>query len=129
MTATATTRRPLDGARTFERLVWASFALSILQGTLQMAPSLDVNGWAISLTKLFVSPVLSLLVGLAVIRFRSKLAGVVYILSLLVSLWLVYLDLVEDYWRNLPFAIGSTSILVDLLAASFIVRWLARSEL
>ena len=44
----------------FESLICASFILSIVQGLAQMIPSLEVNGWMISVTKLFVSPVLSL---------------------------------------------------------------------
>lgn len=119
---------PPDGA-TFERLVWISFGLALLQGALQLMPSLDVNGWAISLMKLFVSPVISLLVALAVSRLRSRIAAIVFILSLLASLVLAYLDVVEDYWRNLPFAVGATSIIVDLAAAAIISRWLVRSEL
>lgn len=119
---------PPDGA-TFERLVWISFGLALLQGALQLMPSLDVNGWAISLMKLFVSPVISLLVALAVSRLRSRIAAIVFILSLLASLVLAYLDVVEDYWRNLPFAVGATSIIVDLAAAAIMSRWLVRSEL
>lgn len=117
------------GAALFERLIWISFALSLLQAALQMAPSLEVNGWAISLTKLFVSPVISLLVGLAVTRLRSRLAAAIFMLTLFASLWLVWLDLVESYWNNLPFAIGAGTVAVDLMAAVMIVRWLAKSEL
>jgi hypothetical protein len=116
------------GGVTFERLIWISFGLSLLQGALQLMPSLDVNGWAISLTKLFVSPVISLLVALAVSRLHSRIAAVVFILSLMASMVLAYLDVVEDYWRNLPFAIGAASILVDVAAAAIISRWLVKSE-
>lgn len=116
------------GGITFERLIWISFGLSLLQGALQLMPSLDVNGWAISLTKLFVSPVISLLVALAVSRLHSRIAAVVFILSLMASMVLAYLDVVEDYWRNLPFAIGAASILVDVAAAAIISRWLVKSE-
>jgi hypothetical protein len=77
---------------------------------------LDVNGGAISLTKLFVSPVISMLVALAVSPLRSRIASAIFILSLLASIVLAYLDLVEDYWRN-TFAIGALSILVDVVAA------------
>ncbi|WP_379920602.1 hypothetical protein [Erythrobacter sp. R86502] len=122
-----TTLPPLGA--TFERLVWISFGFAVLQGALQIMPSLEVNGWAISLMKLFVSPVLSLLLALAVSRLRSRIAAVVFILSLTASLVLAYLDIVEDYWRNLPFAIGATSIVVDVVAAAIIVRWLVKSEL
>lgn len=117
------------GGVTFERLIWVSFGLSLLQGALQLIPSLDVNGWAISLMKLFVSPVISLLVALAVSRLRSRVAAVVFILSLLASLVLAYLDIVEAYWRNLPFAIGAASILVDVAAAAIISRWVVKSEI
>ncbi|MEE4288864.1 MAG: hypothetical protein V2J14_05800 [Erythrobacter sp.] len=113
---------------TFERLIWISFGLSLLQGALQLIPSLDVNGWAISLMKLFVSPVISLLVALAVSRLRSRIAAIVFVLSLSASLVLAYLDVVEDYWRNLPFAIGAMSIIVDVAAAAIISRWLVKSE-
>ena len=115
-------------AVTFERLIWISFGLSLVQGALQLMPSLDVNGWAISLMKLFVSPVISLLVALAVSRLHSRIAAGFFILSLLASLVLAYLDVVEDYWRNLPFAIGAASILVDVAAAAIISRWLVKSE-
>lgn len=118
----------LPGGVTFERLVWISFGLALLQGALQLMPSLDVNGWAISLMKLFVSPVISLLVALAVTRLRSRIAAIVFVLSLLASLVLAYLDVVEDYWRNLPFAIGAMSIIVDVAAAAIISRWLVKSE-
>ncbi|HSF12347.1 MAG TPA: hypothetical protein VLA50_05180 [Erythrobacter sp.] len=118
-----------EGAVLYERLILASFALSLLQGALQLAPSLTVNGWAISLTKLFMSPILSLLLGFAVTRLRSRIAAAVFILSLLASLWLVWLDLVESYWNNIPFAIGAGTVLIDLLAASIIIRWVAKSEL
>jgi hypothetical protein len=77
----------------------------------------------------FVSPVISPLVALAVSRLRSRIAAIVFILSLLASLVLAYLDVVEDYWRNLPFAVGATSIIVDLAAAAIMSRWLVRSEL
>lgn len=117
------------GGVTFERLIWLSFGLSLCQGALQLMPSLDVNGWGISLMKLFVSPVISLLVALAVSRLRSRVAAVVFVLTLLASVVLAYLDLVEDYWRNLPFAIGAASILVDVAAAGIIVRWLTKSQL
>lgn len=116
------------GGVTFERLIWISFGLSMLQGALQLMPSLDVNGWAITLMKLFVSPVISLLVALAVSRLHSRIAAVVFILSLMASMVLAYLDVVEDYWRNLPFAIGAASILVDVAAAAIISRWLVKSE-
>lgn len=116
------------GGVTFERLVWISFGLALLQGALHLMPSLDVNGWAISLMKLFVSPVISLLVALAVSRLRSRIAAIVFILSLLASLVLAYHDVVEDYWRNLPFAIGATSIIIDVAAAAIIGRWLVKSE-
>jgi hypothetical protein len=119
----------LDGAALYERLILASFALSLLQGALQLAPSLSVNGWTISLTKLFMSPVLSLLLGFAVSRLRSLIAAAVFVLSLLASLWLVWLDLVESYWNNIPFAIGAGTVLIDLVAAGMIVRWVAKSEL
>ena len=102
--------------------------MALLQGALQLMPSLDVNGWAISLMKLFVSPVISLLVALAVTRLRSRIAAIVFVLSLLASLVLAYLDVVEDYWRNLPFAIGAMSIIVDVAAAAIISRWLVKSE-
>ena len=118
----------LPGRLTFERLIWISFGLSLLQGALQLMPSLDVNGWAISLMKLFVSPVISLLVAIAVSRLHSRIAAAVFLLSLLASLVLGYLDVVEGYWRNLPFAIGAASILVDVVAAAIISRWLVKSE-
>lgn len=118
----------LPSGVTFERLVWISFGLALLQGALQLMPSLDVNGWAISLMKLFGSPVISLLVALAVTRLRSRIAAIVFVLSLLASLVLAYLDVVEDYWRNLPFAIGAISIIVDVAAAAIISRWLVKSE-
>lgn len=120
---------PPPGGVTFERLIWISFGLSLLQGAWQLMPSLDVNGWAISLMKLFVSPVISLLVALAVSRLRSRVAAVVFILSLLASLVLAYLDIVDAYWRNLPFTIGGVSILVDVAAAVIITRWLVESEI
>jgi hypothetical protein len=119
----------LEGAALYERLICASFALSVLQGAVQLAPSLEVNGWAISLTKLFMSPILSLLLGFAVTRLRSRIAALVFGLSLLASLWLVWLDLVESYWNNIPFAIGAGTVLIDMLAAAMIVRWVAKSEL
>lgn len=118
----------LPGRLTFERLIWISFGLSLLQGALQLMPSLNVNGWAISLMKLFVSPVISLLVAIAVSRLHSRIAAAVFLLSLLASLVLGYLDVVEGYWRNLPFAIGAASILVDVVAAAIISRWLVKSE-
>jgi hypothetical protein len=118
----------LPGRLTFERLIWISFGLSLLQGALQLMPSLDVNGWAISLMKLFVSPVISLLVAIAVSRLHSRIAAAVFLLSLLASLVLGYLEVVEGYWRNLPFAIGAASILVDVVAAAIISRWLVKSE-
>ena len=122
-------KHPLQHRTLYERLIWTSFALALLQGALQLSPSLDVNGWAISLTKLFVSPVISLLLALAVSRLRSRIASVIFILSLLASIVLAYLDVVEDYWRNIPFAIGALSILVDVVAAIIITRWLIKAEL
>ena len=117
------------GGVTFERLIWISFGLSLCQGALQLMPSLDVNGWAISLTKLFVSPIISLLVAFAISRLRSRVAAIVFLLTLLASVVLAYLDVIEDYWRNLPFAIGAASIMVDVAAAGIIGRWLAKSQL
>lgn len=119
----------LPGRVTYERLIWISFGLSLLQGALQLMPSLDVNGWAISLMKLFVSPAISLLVALAVSRLHSRIAAIVFILSLFASLVLAYFDLVEDYWRNLPFAIGATSIIIDVAGAAIVGRWLVKSEI
>ena len=113
----------------FEKLVWASFLLSLLQGSLQLLPSLDVNGWTISLTKLFFSPVVSLLLALAISRLRSRIAAVVFMLSVLAALWLAYLDLVEEYWNNIPFAIGAVSIFCDLIAAFIVGKWLVRREI
>lgn len=113
----------------FESLICASFILSIVQGLAQMIPSLEVNGWMISVTKLFVSPVLSLALAFAVSRWRSRIAAVIFLCTVGLAVWLVYLDLVEDYWRNLPFVIGLFSVLADLIAAGLVVRWFARSEL
>lgn len=125
------TARPvgLEGVKLYEQLILVSFALSLVQGALQLTPSLAVNGWAISLTKLFMSPVLSLFLGFAVSRLRSRIAAAVFVLSLLASMWLVWLDLVESYWNNIPFAIGAGTVLIDLMAAGMIVRWVVKSEL
>lgn len=113
----------------FESLICASFILSLLQGLAQINPSLEVYGWMISLTRLFVSPALSLALAFAVSRWRSRIAAIFFLLTVGLSLWLVYLDLVEDYWRNLPFILGMFSILADLVAGALVVRWFARSEL
>lgn len=113
----------------FEQLLIASFLLSILQGAVQLAPSVEVNGWAISMTKLFFSPVISTLIGFAISRLHSRIAMVIYLLALCLSWWLVYLDLVENYWNNLAFAIGFSSILVDTFATFLILRWVSNGDL
>lgn len=113
----------------FESLICASFILAIIQGLAQMVPSLEVNGWLISLTKLVVSPFLSLALAFAVSRWRSRLAAFIYLATVGLALWLVYLDLAEDYWRNLPFVLGAFSVLADVMASGLILRWFSRAEL
>lgn len=119
----------LERRSLFEQLLIVSFILSVIQGAIQLAPSLEVNGWAISSTKLFFSPVISTLIGFAISRLRSRIATAIYLLALCLSFWLVYLDLVEGYWNNLPFVVGLTSIIADTVAAVLIVRWMSNGDL
>lgn len=129
MTTKQADRQSLSKRQVYEGCVLASFAIAIFQGALQMAPSLEVNGWAIALTKLIASPILSLAVAFAVSRLKSRIAALFFLAFMAVALWLIYLDLVEGYWDNIPFAVGIFSVIADLIACGLIVRWFVRREL
>ena len=115
--------------RRYEVLVAASFLLATAQGALQLAPSLEVNGAAIALTKLFVSPVLSLLIVLLVSRLRSRVAGIIFLVSLILALGLAVLDVLEGYAANLPFVVGAGSIVLDCFAAWIMLSWFRHGRL
>jgi len=111
----------------FETFILVAFFFSFLQEVFHFNAFVSEIGRALSVLNLFAVPLISLVLGLAVSRLHSRVAAIIFLLTLALSLYLISTNFADGMWRSIPFGLGLVSTLFDCAAAVIIVAWLGKS--
>lgn len=122
-------KRKLNKQSLFERLIIAAALLALVQGIYQLPKLIETYGYWEGVFDAFAMPIISMLIGLAVSRLRSRVAAVIFVVSLILTLGVLGFDLFDMQWKNLPYALGASSVALEAVAAWIAIGWMFAGNL
>jgi len=117
-------KRAFEHQTRYEKLIVASFLISLIKEMFYLPENLAELGPGMTLFEMFFYGILALLLGFAVSRLKSRIAAIFFLVTVALALFIIGTDFLENRWKSVPFSVGLISIIIDCIASTYILRWL-----